>query len=163
MIRRYKRLITFNSLSRDHWPGRTQHVSWPPSFNSLSRDHRPGISNLRYVLLLVSRFQLPLSGSPPPHPHRTPTIEPLSTPSLGITRRQSGALWVFSWPSFQLPLSGSPHEDPRGSAISAILSTPSLGITMNLRAIKAEARLVAFNSLSRDHGFECVSARQRVP
>jgi len=56
------RLLSFNSLSRDHGKpgvGKTVGVSLP--FNSLSRDHRPA----------------PSAPSPLPS---------LSTPSLGITR-----------------------------------------------------------------------------
>jgi len=120
--------IAFNSLSRDHWRleavgnadsvivlstpslgitriSRDGEVLIVPPFNSLSRDHILTVIPPTQAVLIF--FQLPLSGSRRSGGTNMKSIC-LSTPSLGITRREK-------------PLSIS-H-------LGRTLSTPSLGIT----------------------------------
>ena len=143
-----KEYSAFNSLSRDHMESaRRASEELDTSFNSLSRDH-PGLLGAR----------LGPWGD-------------LSTPSLGITRRNSllcSRVGSFQLPLsgshaleccqtqqfifiFQLPLSGSLRSCNISSDGSfAILSTPSLGITRR-QGHRRGAPRGSFNSLSRDH------------
>jgi len=81
--------------------------------------------------------------------------ESLSTPSLGITMADERDRPLSLRSRFQLPLSGSregrfPVEAPL--PLGTGLSTPSLGITKVFGPRECRARrIVAFNSLSRDH------------
>ena len=151
--------VSFNSLSRDHsdeahFLSEAMALS---AFNSLSRDHEPvyesparreffvnwlstpslGITLSQYCRRGRERearaagFQLPLSGS---HQFCLIHVEieqpPLSTPSLGITRRPRTEANErnrgLSTPS--LGITHSSADLPSGFG-SDFLSTPSLGIT----------------------------------
>ena len=78
-------------------------------------------------------FQLPLSGSPD-EVHRRSERERLSTPSLGITRRDWKKLLALLQASFN-SLSRDHVNHNRGDhkTRTGDLSTPSLGITRMLR------------------------------
>jgi hypothetical protein len=148
---------TFNSLSRDHSisGGRRYEREEVATFNSLSRDHDDdGHEREGDRVDVLSRFQLPLSGSlfEPQVPKEVLEENKLSTPSLGITEEplivarvpkevvmpfnslsrdhvSAGVRSLFeSISSFQLPLSGSLADVLRFTGTDG-----------------------AFNSLSRDH------------
>jgi len=133
-------LIAFNSLSRDHHQLVVEPAKEERTFNSLSRDHIKSVLSRQkrrhlFAFNSLSRDHFSFSSSEPPR---------LSVSAV-----------------FQLPLSGS--QNVLGAALGPdvrldFLSTPSLGITRSRCSI-FRSRLMAFNSLSRDHVREMAACR----
>jgi hypothetical protein len=169
-------IVTFNSLSRDHFftmvlaiEQFSTNLSTPSLGITRLRDHRVFLPQRNFQLplsgshsflplheIVAENFQLPLSGS---HRQRCVFLQRIRTdfqlPLSGSRPRADlpGALPALP---FQLPLSGSllNPESPCCNRLNYVmLSTPSLGITQPKKRKKGFKLSLAqpFNSLSRDH------------